>query len=47
MDGLKEGVRKKLGYASDVPLQFAQLRDGKAVDLEDGTPNHFTIGSSF
>lgn len=33
---MKYVVRKKLGYASDVRLQLAQLRDGKPVDLEDG-----------
>ncbi|KAF6760125.1 hypothetical protein DFP72DRAFT_1166387 [Ephemerocybe angulata] len=36
LEELTEGVRRKLGYASDVPLQLAQLRDGKTVDLEDG-----------
>ncbi|RXW21924.1 hypothetical protein EST38_g3935 [Candolleomyces aberdarensis] len=32
---LKDGVRRKLGYPSYVPLHLAQLRGGKAVDLED------------
>lgn len=33
---MKQVVRKKMGYSSDVPLHLAQLRDGKTVDLEDG-----------
>ncbi|TFK23917.1 hypothetical protein FA15DRAFT_439345 [Coprinopsis marcescibilis] len=28
-------VRKKLGYATDIPMRFSQLRDGRKVDLED------------
>ncbi|KAJ2914383.1 hypothetical protein MD484_g6023, partial [Candolleomyces efflorescens] len=35
LDELKDGVRKKLGYPSQVPLHLAQLRAGMSVDLED------------
>lgn len=36
MEGLKEVVRKKLGVSVSTSVHLAQLRDGKAVDLEDG-----------
>lgn len=35
LDEMKQVVRKKMGYSSDIPLHLAQLRDGKTVDLED------------
>ncbi|KAH6914316.1 hypothetical protein BKA70DRAFT_1261041 [Coprinopsis sp. MPI-PUGE-AT-0042] len=35
LEEMKNVVRKKLGHSSDMPLQLAQLRDGKPVDLED------------
>lgn len=35
LDEMKQVVRKKMGYSSDIPLHLAQLRDSKTVDLED------------
>ncbi|KAH9002105.1 hypothetical protein EDB86DRAFT_367246 [Lactarius hatsudake] len=31
----KDVVRKKLGLGHDAPIELAQLRDGKKIDLED------------
>ena len=33
-------VRKKLGLGHDAPIQLAQLRDGRKIDLEDGVSIH-------
>ncbi|KAH9040783.1 hypothetical protein EDB85DRAFT_74964 [Lactarius pseudohatsudake] len=35
-------VRKKLGLGHDAPIELAQLRDGKKIDLEDGVSVHLT-----
>ena len=32
----KDVVRKKLGLGYDTPIELAQLRDGRRIDLEDG-----------
>jgi hypothetical protein len=34
---MKDVVRKKLGVATSVPIHLSQVREGKSVDLEDGT----------
>jgi hypothetical protein len=34
---MKDVVRKKLGVATSVPIYLSQLREGRSVDLEDGT----------
>ncbi|KAM6502552.1 hypothetical protein JOM56_002529 [Amanita muscaria] len=36
LSDLKETVGKKLGLGSGSVVQFAQLRNGQLVDLEDG-----------
>src|ERR1700677_1494955 len=33
-------VRKKLGLGHDAPIELAQLRDGREIDLEDGVSVH-------
>ena len=33
-------VRKKLGLGHDAPIELAQLRDGRKIDLEDGVSVH-------
>jgi hypothetical protein len=44
LDETKNVVRKKLGLGHDDPVELAQLRDGKRIDLEDGVsiPQSFT-----
>jgi hypothetical protein len=37
LEETKQIVRKKLGLGSDTPIELAQLRGGKRIDLEDGT----------
>ena len=36
LNDLKLTVKKKLGLPSDSSICLAQIRDGQAVDLEDG-----------
>ncbi|KAH9998529.1 hypothetical protein BJV74DRAFT_825040 [Russula compacta] len=35
LDEMRSVVRKKLGLSHDAPIELAQLRDGRRVDLED------------
>jgi hypothetical protein len=37
LEETKQIVQKKLGLSSDTPIELAQLRGGKRIDLEDGT----------
>src|SRR6266702_3737587 len=39
-------VRKKLGLGHDAPIELAQLRDGKKIDLEDGVFVHLSQRNS-
>jgi hypothetical protein len=36
LDETKDVVRKKLELEHDTPIELAQLRDGRRIDLEDG-----------
>jgi len=36
LDETKDVVRKKLALGHDAPVELAQLRDGRRIDLEDG-----------
>lgn len=36
LSDLKQTVKKKLGLSSESSISLAQIRDGQAVDLEDG-----------
>lgn len=36
LEETKRVVRSKLGLAADADVKLEQLREGKAVDLEDG-----------
>lgn len=38
---MKEVVRKKLGVSDSVPIFLSQIREGRSVDLEDGTAYSF------
>ena len=35
-------VRKKLGLGHDAPIELAQLRDGRKIDLEDGVSDNLS-----
>lgn len=35
-------VRKKLGLGNDAPIELAQLRDGRKIDLEDGVSDNLS-----
>lgn len=43
MNDLKQTVKKKLGLRSDSSICLAQIRDGQAVDLEDGRLAYRTL----
>lgn len=36
LNEMRSVVRQKLGLSHDSPIELAQLRDGRRVDLEDG-----------
>jgi hypothetical protein len=37
LEETKRVVRNKLGLGSDALIELAQIRDGRRIDLEDGT----------
>ena len=43
LNDLKQTVKKKLGLSSDSSIGLAQIRDGQAVDLEDGRLAHCAL----
>jgi hypothetical protein len=43
----KEVVRRKLGLASDAVIHLTQLREGKNIDLDDGSVLVMVVNSLF